>query len=181
MSNTNESESPCACWPSRMCDRSAECAKVHREDRMVVLERNDEGRATVWCDPEIADIVGALNAGGLRTVASCSGHGVVAGCISLADGRELLIARNAGERDHMLSVFPTDINGMPRGSRHCEEPAASLVEQKDRRIAELEVHIVRLGDECQKAEQVYAHLKMWPLLDELRAALSELRAVKGEV
>lgn len=62
-----------------------------REAAMVVLERGADGTPTVWCDPEIADLVGALNAAGIRTVASCSGHGEREGCIALADGRELVI------------------------------------------------------------------------------------------
>lgn len=45
-----------------------------REAQMVVIERGPDGTPTVWCDPEIADLVRALNAGGIRTVASCSGH-----------------------------------------------------------------------------------------------------------
>ena len=59
---------------------------------MVVIERDANGTPTVWCDPEIADLVGALICAGIRTVASCSGHGEKPGIISLADGRELLIA-----------------------------------------------------------------------------------------
>lgn len=62
------------------------------EDRMVVLRRHPDGTPSVWCDPEIADIVQALNAGGVPTVASCSGHGNHPGNIALTDGRELIIA-----------------------------------------------------------------------------------------
>lgn len=59
---------------------------------MVVVERNAKGTPTVWCDPEIVDLVLALNKGGIPTVASCSGHGVNWGNIALRDGRELFIA-----------------------------------------------------------------------------------------
>ena len=45
----------------------------------------------VWCDPCLAPLVKALNDGGLRTVASCCGHGRVPGTVALADGRELFI------------------------------------------------------------------------------------------
>jgi hypothetical protein len=65
-------------------------AVLGREAKMQVLVRDDEGKPTVWCDPEIADIVKALNDAGIATVASCSGHGG-AGSIALADGRELLL------------------------------------------------------------------------------------------
>jgi hypothetical protein len=69
---------------------------------MVVLDRGTperHGRDGVWCDPCLADIIGALNAGGVRTVASCCGHGAAFdpsiaepnGSIILADGRELVV------------------------------------------------------------------------------------------
>ena len=65
-----------------------------RESRMVTLRRKPDGTPAVWCDPEIADLVSALNAGGVPTVASCSGHGERPGNIALADGRELIIAKD---------------------------------------------------------------------------------------
>ena len=39
----------------------------------------------------IADIVAALNAANIKTVASCCGHGRIDGVISLEDGREVII------------------------------------------------------------------------------------------
>ena len=42
----------------------------------------------------IHQIVAALNAGGIRTVASCCGHEKMSGRIDLEDGRTLLIANN---------------------------------------------------------------------------------------
>lgn len=39
----------------------------------------------------IHQIVAALNAGGIQTEASCCGHGTMKGCITLADGRSLII------------------------------------------------------------------------------------------
>jgi hypothetical protein len=63
------------------------CDHENREEAMVVLERNAEGKPTVWCDPCIAPLVKALNDAGLRTVASCCGHGKVAGSVILADHR----------------------------------------------------------------------------------------------
>ena len=42
----------------------------------------------------IHHIVAALNAGGVRTAASCCGHGKMLGRIDLADGRILAIANN---------------------------------------------------------------------------------------
>ena len=42
----------------------------------------------------IHQIVAALNAGGVRTVASCCGHGKIPGRIDLEDGRTLAIAKH---------------------------------------------------------------------------------------
>lgn len=62
-----------------------------REAQMVVIERDASGKPTVWCDPEIADLIRALNSGGVPTEASCSGHGEKPGWIALKDGRQLAI------------------------------------------------------------------------------------------
>lgn len=78
---------------------------------MVVIERDEAGTPIVWCDPEIADIVRALNAGGVRTVASCSGHGRRPGNIALADGRELIVAPDYRTARQVEQAFPRDING----------------------------------------------------------------------
>ena len=45
----------------------------------------------------IHKIVAALNAGGVRTLASCCGHGNMPGRIDLEDGRTLVIADNADQ------------------------------------------------------------------------------------
>lgn len=84
---------------------------LDRESKMVVIERDSEGKASVWCDPCIAPIVRALNAAGIRTIASCCGHGFRPGTIALADGRELLIARDWNEARAVSEAFPVDING----------------------------------------------------------------------
>lgn len=52
------------------------------------------GGKSVAVDATIAPIVKALNEAGLRTVASCSGHGEGFGNIALAGGRELIIMPN---------------------------------------------------------------------------------------
>ena len=86
------------CW-EHACAQQAEPATWNPpaipagtdEAAMVVIERDPSGKPTVWCDPEIVDIVGALNTRSLRTVASCSGHDGPFGFVSLVDGRELLI------------------------------------------------------------------------------------------
>lgn len=43
------------------------------------------------CDPCIADLIQALNVSGIKTVASCCGHGNRQGSILLADNREILL------------------------------------------------------------------------------------------
>ena len=48
----------------------------------------------------IHQIVAALNAGGVETVASCCGHGEQDGRIDLADGRVLTVAADRGARTH---------------------------------------------------------------------------------
>lgn len=70
---------------------TAESRAPTREAAMVVLERDPSGTSTVWCDPEIVDLVGALNRGGIPTAASCSGHGEKPGWIALKDGRQLAV------------------------------------------------------------------------------------------
>lgn len=49
-----------------------------------VIERDPAGRATVFCDPCLAPMVKALNAGGVRTLASCCGHGKMRPIITIA-------------------------------------------------------------------------------------------------
>ena len=69
------------------------------------------GGRRVEVDAEIAPIVEALNAAGVKTVASCSGHGHRPGSIALGDGREIIIARDFAEARMIDGLFPRDING----------------------------------------------------------------------
>ena len=85
--------------------------EVSREAQMVVIQYDETGWPSIWCDPEIVDIVRSLNAGGVKTVASCSGHGHRPGCIALADGRELVIARNYDEARKIDRLFPVNASG----------------------------------------------------------------------
>lgn len=50
-----------------------------------------ERQAQKGIDSCIADIVRALNAGGVKTISSCCGHSKSDGSIMLAEGRELVI------------------------------------------------------------------------------------------
>jgi hypothetical protein len=91
---------------------------VSREERMIVIARDESGKPTIWCDPEIVDLVTALNAGGVPTVASCSGHGHRPGSIALKDGRWLVVAKDDAEHDAIEAIFLTDINGDPITPKH---------------------------------------------------------------
>lgn len=82
-----------------------------RENKMLVVKVGIDGSPLVWCDPEIFDIVKALSDGGVKTVASCSGHGYRPGSIALSDGRWIVIAKDKSEFDFIESFFPYDING----------------------------------------------------------------------
>ena len=50
----------------------------------------------------IHHIVAALNAGGVRTVACCCGHGKIPGNIILDDGRVLTIEQETSWRERMI-------------------------------------------------------------------------------
>lgn len=89
-----------------MCDHSP-----NREAAMVIIERDSAGTPTVWCDPCIAPLVAALNAGGLPTLASCCGHGHRPGRVTLRDGRELMIHPDMASVERASAVFTVDING----------------------------------------------------------------------
>lgn len=95
-----------------MCDHSREPGG--REAAMVVLEPRTAESRGVLCDPCIAPIVKALNGGGIRTIASCCGHGHRPGRITLADGRELFIAPDFDTASEIERAFPIDINGSDR-------------------------------------------------------------------
>lgn len=69
------------------------------------------GGRWIEVDAEIASIVRALNEAGCETIASCSGHGFRPGNIALADGREIIIARDFAEARKIDALFPLDING----------------------------------------------------------------------
>lgn len=62
-------------------------------------------------DEEIRPIVAALWAAGIGTRASCSGHGHRPGVITLADGRELIVAPDFDTARKIDALFPVDIQG----------------------------------------------------------------------
>ena len=118
-----------------MTNQSPEGMADGREARMVTLRRDETGKPTVWCDPEIADLVEALNTESIGTIASCSGHGHRPGFIALRDGRWLMVFDN---QDHMRaaeSAYPFDINGVRRDHTGAGdaigEPQFSIQERDD--------------------------------------------------
>lgn len=149
---------------------------VPRESRMVVIQRDASGKPTVWCDPEIADLVSTLNAGGIPTVASCSGHGERHGNIALADGRELLIAPDfdtARAMDSILLTRPTPEAQEARDAaryRHMRDRNNSLERfQRDKDN----------GTSCYHVVDGVRELKSGDELDAAIDAAIELRAHGG--
>lgn len=136
-----------------------------REQQMVVIERDEKGVPTIWCDPEVATIVAALNSGGVRTVASCSGHGVRPGAVALADGRELVIAKDYAEARIIEGHFP-GING--------EQSRLEAARAADKaRIAEL----TKDRDDCADARIHYAG-KLGEALGKLSLANDRVAALE---
>lgn len=96
--------------------------------------------AIVVVDSCIVQVVQALNASGLRTVASCCGHGHRPGNIALADGRELIIAPDHATARQVDAAFP-NIHGEPRDQEglsheeaHADHPRGSTPVRRPRSV-----------------------------------------------
>ena len=72
------------------CDRCDSPGGEKTFENQVCMPINGKVQCIDWC---IHQIVAALNAGGVRTVASCCGHGKMDGNIILEDGRVLIIRK----------------------------------------------------------------------------------------
>ena len=72
------------------CDRCDSPGGKKTFENQVCMPINGKVQCIDWC---IHQIVAALNAGGVRTVASCCGHGKMDGNIILEDGRVLIIRK----------------------------------------------------------------------------------------
>ena len=70
------------------CEFCDECGGEKTYRHQACLPLNGKVYGIDWC---IHHIVAALNAGGVRTSASCCGHGRMNGNIILEDGRVLII------------------------------------------------------------------------------------------
>lgn len=102
---------------------------------------------TFEVDDDIAALVHALNTAGIATVASCSGHGMRPGRISLADGRELFVLPSYEIAQWFDTQFPRDINGQT-----ADERTETLLEAKDARIAELEKALREVREQVRDLE-----------------------------
>ena len=76
-----------------------------------MCERNDTVPIMIDGKPRsidrcIAQIVEALNRAGVKTAASCCGHGIRPGNIALADGRELVIVPDYETGRRVDKLFP---------------------------------------------------------------------------
>lgn len=76
------------------CDKCDTFGGTKTYANQALLTLNGRVRCIDWC---IHHIVDALNAGGVKTVYACCGHGVQDGVISLKDGRELVIKQQGGD------------------------------------------------------------------------------------
>lgn len=68
--------------------KPAKCCEVGTYECQVPMPIGGRRQDIDLC---VADVVAALNAANITTVASCCGHGCVPAVVSLADGRKLTI------------------------------------------------------------------------------------------
>ncbi len=87
-----------------MLGKPSRCCAVGTYGCTVPMPINGRVQGVDVC---IADVVAALNAGGVHTVASCCGHGGIAGSVVLEDGRELLIFSNMEAARRALELEAT--------------------------------------------------------------------------
>ena len=85
------------------CDYCDEIGGIKTVRNQASMPINGRVRGIDWC---IHRIVSALNAGGIRTMASCCGHKKMHGRIDLADGRILAIFENENQEAWQVSRTP---------------------------------------------------------------------------
>lgn len=73
-----------------MLDKPERCTMMGEYRCQVPMPLSGRVQGIDYC---IADIVAALNASNIKTVASCCGHGKIDPTIVLEDGRELRIVK----------------------------------------------------------------------------------------
>lgn len=72
------------------CDKCDDCGGEKTYANQAKMALNGRVVCIDWC---IHHIIAALNAAGVRTLASCCGHGAQPGRIDLEDGRTLTITK----------------------------------------------------------------------------------------
>jgi len=72
---------------------TSRCCDVGTYEHQIPMPINGRMRGIDYC---IADIVAALNAANIPTVASCCGHGKRSATVSLQDGREISVGNVMG-------------------------------------------------------------------------------------
>lgn len=88
------------------------CDWPNREAAMSVVRWGEDMKPSLWCDPCLEPLVRALNDGGLRTVASCCGHGRRPSVITLEDGRQILVLPDLDAYSAIAWLWP-GINDEP--------------------------------------------------------------------
>lgn len=68
--------------------KPSKCCEIGSYEHQVPIPIKGRVRYIDFC---IADIIAALNAANIPTMASCCGHGKMQGRISLKDGRDLIL------------------------------------------------------------------------------------------
>lgn len=95
----------CQFYKKANCDRCDGPGGIKTFSNQVCMPINGKVQCVDWC---IHQIVAALNAGGVGTIASCCGHKTMPGRIDLEDGRVLCILNSADEWEKYESGWTID-------------------------------------------------------------------------
>ena len=88
-----------------MINKPEKCCNVGEYTCQVPIPLNGRLQSIDYC---IADIVAALNAANINTLASCCGHGKYKGSIILEDGREIIIKESPSYNGSVILSEPVD-------------------------------------------------------------------------
>lgn len=94
-------------------------------------------------DPCLISLIKVLNKVGLKTIASCCGHGHRPGNIALEDGREIIIARNYQEAREIDKLFPVSITGESKTKEKIMKPLKEgiRIDKLDKNQAIIEIKV----------------------------------------
>ena len=85
-----------------MLRKPIECCTVGSYKCQIYMPIRNRVEGIDFC---IADIVAALNAANIETLGSCCGYNKMPGDIILENGREIIIVRNAEERNRIFKMM----------------------------------------------------------------------------